>query len=63
MALSDHVSNAKCPKCKKELGLKLSDIKPEKLITCKHCGAQIRLKGDDVAKQAKDFDDLFKKFR
>ncbi len=59
MSLSTQKSEMSCPKCKRNLGLSLGDIKPG-LIKCPHCRASIRLKGDNVSKEVQEFDNLLK---
>ena len=58
----------KCPKCKKEIMIKLSDFEKEKIISCSHCDFKGQV-DDDYYKQVQDsirnlqksFSDLQKK--
>jgi len=62
MGISEQKSEISCPKCKKNLGLTLGDIKPSK-IKCPHCGIIIELVGnDDLSNALKEFDNVFKNF-
>jgi len=43
----------RCANCKKEIMIKLSDLKKGNIITCKHCGFKMQVK-DNYAKQVND---------
>ncbi|NVJ15183.1 hypothetical protein [Myxococcus sp. AM010] len=52
-----------CPSCGRKREIKARDAAPGTTVTCKGCGASIRLEGDDMRKAQKALDDLAKAFK
>lgn len=52
-----------CPKCGHEVRETLARLERDRKVTCRGCGADIHIGGNDITAIRKNFDQLFAKIR